>query len=49
MTDSKTKINKACKHIGMFLQSFNLFPHLSTKKNIMLAPIEVKKLFDHVY
>ena len=29
--------------MGMVFQSFNLFAHLTVKKNIMLAPVELKK------
>jgi len=43
-TDPKTNLNKARERIGMVFQSFNLFPHLSAKKNIMLAPVNLKKL-----
>jgi polar amino acid transport system ATP-binding protein len=32
------------QRVGMIFQSFNLFPHLSAGKNIMLAPMRVKKL-----
>ena len=43
ITDPKTDINKIRERIGMVFQSFNLFSHLSVKKNIMLAPVELKK------
>ncbi len=32
------------QHVGMIFQSFNLFPHLSAGRNVMLAPTLVKKL-----
>ena len=43
ITDPKTDINKIRERIGMVFQSFNLFSHLTVKKNIMLAPVELKK------
>jgi ABC-type polar amino acid transport system ATPase subunit len=30
--------------VGMVFQSFNLFPHMTVRQNIMLAPIKVRKL-----
>ena len=42
ITDKKTDINKVRERIGMVFQSFNLFSHLTVKKNIMLAPVELK-------
>jgi len=33
----KTNINRVREHIGMVFQSFNLFPHLTAKGNVMLA------------
>lgn len=43
ITSPKTNINKVREHVGMVFQSFNLFPHLSAKKNVMLAQRKVLK------
>jgi polar amino acid transport system ATP-binding protein len=37
----KTNINKIREKIGMCFQSFNLFPHLTAKGNVMLAQRQV--------
>ena len=44
ITDKKTDINKAREEIGMVFQHFNLFNNMNVAKNIMLAPVELKKM-----
>jgi polar amino acid transport system ATP-binding protein len=44
LTDPKVDQNAVRQHIGMVFQHFNLFPHMSVIQNIMLAPVELKKL-----
>ena len=44
LTDRKTDLNKVRENIGMVFQSFNLFAHLTVMKNIMLAPVDLKKM-----
>ena len=41
--DKKTDLNAVRTHLGMVFQQFNLFPHLSVKKNVMLAQQKVLK------
>ncbi|GLS16141.1 amino acid ABC transporter ATP-binding protein [Hydrogenophaga electricum] len=41
--DSPMAMRELRQHVGMIFQSFNLFPHLSVGRNIMLAPTLVKK------
>ena len=44
ISDKKLNINKVRENIGMVFQQFNLFFHLTVKKNIMLAPTDLKKM-----
>lgn len=44
VTDKHTDINKVRENIGMVFQHFNLFPHKTVLQNIMLAPVELKKM-----
>lgn len=44
VTDPKTDVNKLRENIGMVFQHFNLFPHMTVLENIMLAPVELKKM-----
>src|SRR3954471_10338367 len=41
--DSPLAMRELRQHVGMIFQSFNLFPHLTVGRNIMLAPTLVKK------
>ncbi len=41
ITGKKVDINKVRAQLGMVFQSFNLFPHLSAKGNVMLAQRKV--------
>jgi len=43
VNDTKTNINEVREKIGMVFQSFNLFPHLTAKGNVMLAQRKVLK------
>lgn len=42
ITDPKVDINRHRQKIGMVFQQFNLFPHMTVKENIMLAPVNLK-------
>ena len=39
ITDPKTNIDKHRQKMGMVFQHFNLFPHMSIRKNLMCAPL----------
>ena len=41
LTDKNTDLNFVRQEIGMVFQHFNLFPHLTIKENITLAPVEL--------
>jgi polar amino acid transport system ATP-binding protein len=41
--DSVAAMRELRQHVGMIFQSFNLFPHLTVGRNVMLAPTLVKK------
>ena len=38
------EINQVRMRMGMVFQHFNLFPHLTIKKNITLAPVKLKRM-----
>ncbi|KAA9238639.1 MULTISPECIES: amino acid ABC transporter ATP-binding protein [Aerococcus] len=44
MSDESIDIDKARENIGMVFQQFNLFPHMTVKENITLAPLQLNKL-----
>ena len=41
INDKKCNVNQLRQRMGMVFQQFNLFPHMTVKKNIMLAPIKL--------
>ena len=42
ITDKKTDINKHRQKMGMVFQQFNLFPHMSVLKNLILGPVKLQ-------
>lgn len=42
ITNPKNDINKLRARMGMVFQQFNLFPHLTVRENIKLAPVKLK-------
>ncbi len=43
ITDKKVDVNIHRQKMGMVFQLFNVFPHLTVKENITLAPVILKK------
>lgn len=41
ITDKNCDINKLRQKMGMVFQQFNLFPHLTVRENITLAPVQL--------
>lgn len=44
ITNKSVDINKMREKIGMVFQQFNLFPNMTIKQNIMLAPVKLGKM-----
>ena len=42
ITDPKTDINALRRQMGMVFQHFNLFPNMTIRKNITLAPVQTR-------
>ena len=42
--DKKININKVRENIGMVFQHFNLFKNMNVLRNLMLAPVDLKKM-----
>ena len=42
ITDPKVNIDAMRRQMGMVFQHFNLFPHMTVRKNITLAPVQTK-------
>ena len=46
ITAKDTDINLVRRRMGMVVQQFNLFPHLTVRENIKLAPVKLKVMTD---
>ena len=44
INDPKTDINTVRRQMGMVFQHFNLFPNMTIRKNITLAPVRTKRM-----
>lgn len=46
ITSKETDLNLVRRKMGMVFQQFNLFPHLTVRENIKLAPVKLKIMTD---
>ena len=46
ITAKDTDINLVRRRMGMVFQQFNMFPHLTVRENIKLAPVKLKVMTD---
>lgn len=44
LTDPSVNINQVREKIGMVFQQFNLFPNMTVRENITLAPVKLRKM-----
>ena len=44
ITDPKVKIDEVRQQMGMVFQHFNLFPNMTIRKNITLAPVRTRRM-----
>ena len=43
ITDRRTDINRVRENVGMVFQHFNLFANMNVLRNLMLAPVDLRK------
>ncbi|MEI7474226.1 MAG: amino acid ABC transporter ATP-binding protein [bacterium] len=44
ITDTSIDLNRLRSEVGIVFQQFNLFPHMTVKENITLAPLKVRRV-----
>ncbi|MFY0080097.1 ATP-binding cassette domain-containing protein, partial [Acinetobacter baumannii] len=44
LNDPKVNLNALRAELGMVFQRFNLFPHMTVLENLIMAPMQVRKL-----